>query len=135
MSESEQFEFCTINPNVVLGPLLSKRVSTSIEIIRIFLNRQYPALPRVGFLPVDVRDVAFLHVEALTNPEVNRRRLICASTNIWLVDMAKILRSSGYNVTTKQMPNFLLKLFSIFDPTLKSIVGELDIERKIDSSE
>jgi dihydroflavonol-4-reductase len=33
------------------------------------------------------------------------------------------------------MPNFLLKLFSIFDPTLKSIVGELDIERKIDSSE
>ena len=135
LNENEQFEFCTINPNVVLGPLLSKRVSTSTEIIRILLNRQYPALPKVGFLPVDVRDVASLHVEALTNPEVNRRRLICASTNIWLVDIAKILRSSGYNVTTKQMPNFLLKLLSIFDPTLKLIVKEFDIERKIDTSE
>ncbi len=67
--EGRGLELVTINPSLVLGPVLGSDFSASIETIKKLLDGSIPALPRFGFNVVDVRDIARLHVLAMTAPE------------------------------------------------------------------
>jgi hypothetical protein len=59
----------TVNPSVVLGPVLSRDFSESVQVVERLLSGRVPGLPRLGFSIVDVRDVADLHIRAMTAPE------------------------------------------------------------------
>jgi nucleoside-diphosphate-sugar epimerase len=59
----------TVNPSVVLGPVLSRDFSESVQAVQRLLSGRVPGLPRLGFSFVDVRDVADLHIRAMTAPE------------------------------------------------------------------
>ena len=54
----------------------------------------FPAL-RVGFSIVDVRDVADLHIRAMTSPEAAGGRFIAAGDFMWVADVAKTLRATA----------------------------------------
>lgn len=54
----------TVNPALVLGPVLSKDFSESVQVVERLLSGRIPGLPRLGFNIVDVRDVADLHIRA-----------------------------------------------------------------------
>ena len=51
-------ELTTINPGLVLGPLLEQDYGVSAEAIRKLMRRDYPGCPRLGWTTVDVRVVA-----------------------------------------------------------------------------
>ena len=51
----------TVNPSIVLGPVLSGDFSDSVQVVQRLLSGKLPGLPRLGFSIVDVRDVADLH--------------------------------------------------------------------------
>jgi nucleoside-diphosphate-sugar epimerase len=55
-----------INPGLVLGPLLDRTSGTSVDVIKLTLQGTYPAVPPAAYAVVDVRDVADLHVAAMT---------------------------------------------------------------------
>ena len=55
----------TVNPGAIIGPVLSDDRSYSLQAIERLLNGM-PAMPRLGFTFVDVRDVADLHIRAMT---------------------------------------------------------------------
>ena len=74
-AEGGGLELVTVNPGLVLGPVLGSDFSASIEAVKKLLDGSIPALPRFGFNVVDVRDIARLHVLAMTTPEANRNRL------------------------------------------------------------
>ena len=57
----------TINPGAIIGPALNDDHSYSLQAIQRLLNGM-PAAPRLGFTFVDVRDVADLHIRAMTEP-------------------------------------------------------------------
>ena len=71
----------------------------------------------------DVRDVAKIHVQALENKKANGKRFIVTTENPYTFqELTNILKSNGYDkVSTKQAPNFLLKLLGIFDREAKSM--------------
>ena len=56
-----------VNPGAIIGPVLSDDRSYSLQVIERLLNGM-PAMPRLGFTFVDVRDVADLHIRAMTAP-------------------------------------------------------------------
>ena len=130
-------EFVTVNPSLVLGPLLAADFSTSLEAIKKLVEGSMPGLPRIGFSVVDVRDVADLHVRCLTAPNMAGERFIAAGPFLWLGDVAAILKSGlgqqARKVPTRNLPNFLVKLFARFDPIVKQVVGELDNVRDASS--
>lgn len=122
-------EFLTVNPSLVLGPLLAPDFSTSLEAVRKLLDGSMPGLPNLGFSVVDVRDVADLHVKCLTAPALDGERFIAAGPFMMLRDMAAILKaelgSDARKVPTLRVPDFLMRLSANFDPLIKQVVGEL----------
>jgi dihydroflavonol-4-reductase len=117
-----------VNPGAILGPVLSKDISYSIQVIERLLNG-IPGVPRLGFSFVDVRDVADLQVTAMTAPEAGGQRFVAATPFMWMSDVAAILRDrlggAAAKVPKRVVPNLLVRAMALFDPELRSVVGGL----------
>lgn len=115
----------TILPAAIFGPVLSGEARSSVVLIEGLLNGRPPAIPRVSFNVVDVRDVADAHVRALTAPEAMGQRFIAAGEFLWMKDVAAILRSdlgeAGRRVPTRIMPDVLVRLIAIFVPPMRAL--------------
>ena len=118
-----------VNPAAVLGPVLSKENLGSVQLVQRLLNGSMPGTPRLGFNIVDVRDVADLHIRAMTAPEAAGQRFIAADAFYWMADIAKVLKTrlpdKAGKVPTRPLPNFVLKLIAIFDRPVRSVVPSL----------
>ncbi len=137
-AEGDGLEFCTVNPALVLGPLLSPDFSTSLEAIKKLLEGSMPGLPDIGFGIVDVRDVADMHVRCLTAPNMAGERFIASGPFTKLTEVAAILKGGlgeqGRKVPTRRLPSWLVRIFAKFDPVVGQIVGELGNVREQDAS-
>jgi dihydroflavonol-4-reductase len=120
-----------VNPGAILGPLLSDDRSYSLQVIERMLGGM-PGLPRLGFSFVDVRDVADLHVLAMTKPEAGGERFLAAGPFLWMTDVARILRERlgerAAKVPTRKVPNFVVRGMALLDPELRSVTGDLGKE-------
>src|SRR5271166_5629711 len=81
----------TVNPALVLGPVLGSDLSASLDAIKKLLDGSVPALPRFGFSLVDVRDIAQLHLLAMTVPSAAGQPFLGSADFYWMKDMAKTL--------------------------------------------
>ena len=89
-----------------------------------------PFLPNLNIGIVDVLDVAKLHIKAMTTVEANNKRFILCSKNMWYSEVANLLNHNGYKAPKITAPNFLIKFFALFNPTLKPFVKSLGVEQK-----
>lgn len=137
-ANATDMEFVTVNPSLVLGPLFAADFSTSLEAIKKLLEGSLPGLPKLGFSVVDVRDVADLHVRCLTAEGISGERFAAAGPFLWMADVARILKDGlgpeARKVPTRSLPNFLVKLSSLFDPVIRQVVGELGNVRDVSSA-
>jgi dihydroflavonol-4-reductase len=131
-------EFCTVNPSMVLGPIMSADFSTSLEAVKKLMDGSMPGIPDLGFCVVDVRDVADLHVEALTAPGMDGERFFAAGKFFKLYDVAQVIRArlgdQAKKVPTRRLPDWLVKLFALFDPVVRQVTSELGKVRHADAS-
>jgi nucleoside-diphosphate-sugar epimerase len=118
----------TINPGAIIGPALNDDHSYSLQAIQRLLTGM-PAAPRLGFTFVDVRDVADLHIRALTDPAAGGERFIATDRFLWLPEVAAILRErlgdAARKVPTRVAPNVLIRGMALFDGSVRSVVGDL----------
>ena len=119
----------TINPGLVVGPALDDDIGASVELIRLMIKGEYPAVPPISFPTVDVRDVAALHVSAFERPETGGRRLIAAGETASLLKIAQIIREAAPALATKlpkrELPALLVRIAAKFDTRLTSIIADL----------
>lgn len=134
LPEDRRMELTTINPSLVIGPLLDPDGSASVEAVRKLMAREVPGCPRLGFSFVDVRDVALAHVAAMTEPAAAGRRYICSSEFFWMVDIARLLADAGHKVPTRMLPDWLVRLVGLFDPTIRRVAPQLGYESTFDTS-
>lgn len=131
-------ELTVINPGAVLGPSLGPDMSTSGEIVKKLMSREFPACPDLHFAMVDVRDVAAAHVAAMTAPQAGGERFLCAVEDYSMREVAAILdrhyRPRGYRVPTGRLPGFLLRFLAIFDATARLALNDLGRPQAIDNS-
>lgn len=123
-AKKENMELSTVNPVAVMGPVLGQDYSHSNQIIRAMLTGKMPFLLKIGFDYVDVRDVADLHLLAMTRPEaVGERFLATTGENLTYKEEAKILQkclgSIANKVSTKEMPDSIVKLLAYFNKDLR----------------
>lgn len=130
--ENPALELAVINPSLVIGPVLEKRVNSSTEVIYRIMKGMYPAMPRLGWDFVDVRDVATAHIAAMTVAEAAGKRFCCTNEWAWLIDVAKVLDShfsgKGYRIATRKMPDFLIRFIAIFDDGVRMFISDLGKE-------
>jgi len=128
----------TVNPALVLGPVLGHDFSESVQVVERLVSGRVPGLPRLGFNIVDVRDVADLHIRAMTAPEAAGQRFIAAGTYAWMADLAALLRAKlgadAAKVPTRKVPDFVLKLAALFDKDLGAVTGGLGLKHDFSSA-
>ncbi len=118
-------ELVAINPTFVLGPSLTGADNTSNQIVAKLVRRELPGCPRLAFPLVDVRDVAKAHVLAMLTPAAAGERFLLVSATAWMKEIALVLAKAGYRVPTRELPNFVVRFASLFDPTLRLVVNRL----------
>ena len=131
---NEKMEMVVINPGGVMGPTLTGTLTgTSVSMVNDMIQGKMPMIPEIAVGMVDVRDVAKVHVKALSVKEAAGRRFILASTEpIPMMKLAEILKSNGYDkVSTRKAPGFLLKFMALFNKDVKGMVTFLG--RKVGS--
>jgi nucleoside-diphosphate-sugar epimerase len=129
-TEGRELELSVVNPVGVFGPVLGPDYSTSILIVQRMMDGAMPGLPRLYFGAVDVRDVADLHLRAMTDPRAKGERFLAVAGNFMsMLDIAKILKSRmgawAKRVPTRELPDWLVRLASLRDPAVKQILPEL----------
>ena len=127
--EGGAMEFCSICPSVVLGPVWSGDYSASVSVVKMLLSGRMGACPDIGFGVVDVRDVADLHVRALKAPNMAGERFIASGRFMKIREVADILRAQlgdqARKVTTRNVPDWMVRVGALFNPLAKAVVGEL----------
>ena len=92
-AEGGALELSVVNPSGIFGPVLGADFSSSIELVKRLMNGM-PGCPQLYFGVVDVRDVADLHLRAMTNPAANGERFIAVSGDVMsMLDIAIVLRA------------------------------------------
>jgi dihydroflavonol-4-reductase len=119
----------TVNPGAIIGPVLGGERSYSLQTIERLLEGDMPAIPRLGFSFVDVRDVADLHIRAMSDPAAAGKRFVAVNQWLWLEEIAAILRdrlgADAKKVPSRVAPNLLIRAVALFDKSVRPIVGDL----------
>jgi dihydroflavonol-4-reductase len=130
--EGGGLELAAVNPTTVLGPALGADYSHSIRLIKTMLDGQ-PGCPKINTCVVDVRDVADLHLRAMTDPAARGERFLAvAGDSLWMVDMAKVLRErlgeAAGKVSTRELPNLVVRVAAQTNPAMKAILPILGLK-------
>lgn len=130
-------ELAAVNPAAVLGPMLGNDDPPSLRTIRGMLNGALPICPPFGTGWVDVRDVADLHLRAMTDPAAAGERFIATSGHsLRMVEIAQILRDRlgdrAAKAPTREMPLFLARALSVVNPQPRALRPQLG--RNLDST-
>ena len=135
---NNRMELVVINPGGVMGPQLGNDLGgASTQIVSQLISGKFPMIPALSFPFIDVRDVAILHLKAMTTPEADGKRFIAAhSEPTWMYQVAEVLSAAGYEkIKLKKAPSFMLKLIGLFDNKTKSLVPMLDKYVPCDNSQ
>ena len=132
--EGGDLELSVVNPVGVFGPVLGSDYSTSILLVQRLMDGALPGCPKLKFGIADVRDVADLHLRAMTDPAAKGERFLAVAGDFLSVrDIAKILKermgAAAGRVPTRQLPNWLLRIAAMRDPAVKQILPELGKQR------
>jgi nucleoside-diphosphate-sugar epimerase len=128
--EGAGLELAAVNPVAVFGPVLGQDYATSILLVEKMLDGTLPGVPRICLGVVDVRDVAYLHLRAMTDPKAKGERFLAVAGDfMWLIEIARALKQRmgerAKRVPTRQLPDWLVRLARFKDPAVKQIIPEL----------
>jgi dihydroflavonol-4-reductase len=127
----------TILPAFVQGPLLGRNASASLDVVGRMLQGKLPAVPRLGFSIVDVRDLAELHLKVLDDPQGPGERWIASAAFMWLSDIASLLHNhfgaAASKAPRRVAPDWLFRLIALADANMKPMVPDLGERRTFSS--
>ena len=135
LEESKKFELTVINPVAVTGPMLTSDIGSSNDFLLKLISGSMPACPKIHMGYVDVRDVAKAHIFSMTEEKTNGERIIVSENEMFFAEVGKTLNEAGFKKSpTKEMPNFLVKIMSLFVGELKTLLSALNRKGDIDKT-
>ena len=130
-------ELTVINPGAVFGPSLGAKIDgQSVTMMTKMINGKVPMIPDMAMGMVDVRDVAKIHVAALTAIGAAGQRFIaCTAEPVEMATLAKVLRDAGYKkAPSLKAPTFLLKFMSLIDREARGMIPFIGKKAALDNS-
>ena len=136
--DSSGMTLSTILPGLILGPVMAKSVSGSLELIYRLLKGKVPAIPHIGFAITDVQDLVDLHIKAMESLDAANQRFLGVGDFLWMSDIASLLRRQlGVNanaVTTRKLPDFVLRFAALFQQEARFMAPMLGKRREFNVS-
>ncbi len=128
--EGGDLELSVVNPVGIFGPILGPDLSTSVLLVQRLMDGAMPGCPQLSFGVVDVRDVADLHLRAMSHPDAKGERFLAVAGDFMSVlDIAKALKRrlgmAAKRVPSRQLPNWVVRLAALRDPGARQVLPEL----------
>ena len=128
--ESGNLELAVINPVGIFGPSFGKNLSSGYELLKQILDGSMKAIPNMTISIVDVRDLADLHIRAMSSDAANGQRFLAVSGDVMtLPEIAAMLKNKlgekGKNISSKKMPDWIVRIAALFSTTAKNVVPQL----------
>jgi dihydroflavonol-4-reductase len=132
-----RMELTVISPGAVFGPSLGAAMDgQSVAMMKKMIAGEISLIPDMALGMVDVRDVAKLHVTAMTaSGAAGARFIACTAQPIEMATLAEVLRAAGYaKAPSRKAPTFLLKFMSRFDREAKGMMPFIGKKATLDNS-
>ena len=128
--EGNGLELAVVNPVGIFGPAFGTDLSSSLELMRMMLTGGVPVIPPISTSIVDVRDVASLHLLAMTHPAAaGERFLAVAGPPMTFAELATLLRDhlgpAGAQLPKRTISAGMVRFLAIFVPRLRELVPQL----------
>ena len=136
--KGSNLELTVINPGAVFGPPIgSKDGAQNVAMMADMIAGKMPMIPDMAMGMVDVRDVAKLHIAAMTKSGASGKRFIaCTAEPIEISTITQVLRDAGFSkAPARKAPTFLLKFMGIFDKQVKGMLPFIGKKASYDNSE
>ena len=129
-------ELSVVNPVAILGPSLGSHVSSSFDLLRMLLDGNLRAIPKIVVNVVDVRDVTDLLIRAMVTPEANGQRFIGSTeTKISLPDIAALLKKErpdvSQKVSSRIAPSLVVRIAGLFNARARVAASMLGMNRNV----
>jgi len=107
-----------------------------VSVVERILNGVDPMLPDLSFSVVDVKDVAAMHVKAITTDAAKGERFIASAGSRTFIQIAKTLKAAFPNrkISTIQAPSFVIRFLALFDGEVKAVLPTLGKHIGVNSS-
>lgn len=137
--EGGNLEFATVNPVAIFGPSLGTHVSGSFGLLNHLLDGTFRTVPNIPLNIIDVRDVADLHIRAMTNSGANGQRFIAtADGSISLPEIAGLLKrkmpDAAKKVSGRILPNWVIYAAALFSKQAKEGALLLKLSRNVSNA-
>lgn len=122
--EGQGLELAVVNPVGIFGPLLGPDLSASILLVKTMLEGRLWAVPRLMFGVVDVRDVAELHLRAMTDSAAAGERFLATAGDFMTMQaIAQALKDGlgerAAGVSTRVLPDWVVRFAARFSATAR----------------
>lgn len=135
-NDAVNIDLTVINPGFVFGAPLDNVIGASVSIVQRILCRKDPAVPNLGFVCVDVRDIALMHINAIETQASFGKRYMGVGQFMWFADIVETIKQAfpERNIITRRAPDWLIKLLAIFDADYRTITDDLGKKNATDAS-
>ena len=135
-TEAPELELTTVNPVLVVGAPLDKHFGSSVSVVERILQAKDPMLPDISFSLVDVKDVAAMHVKAISIDASKGQRFIASAGSRTFVQIAKALKTAlpGRKIVTTQAPSLMIRFLALFDGEIRAVLPTLGKHIGVNSS-
>jgi dihydroflavonol-4-reductase len=128
--EGNGLELAVVNPVGIFGPAFGPNLSTSVELMRLMLTGGVPVIPPISTSIVDVRDVASLHLLAMTDPKAaGERFLAVAGPPMTFAELSELLRAhlgaAAAKLPTRTISPRMVRFLAVFIPRVRDLVPQL----------
>jgi len=129
-TEGGSLELSVVNPVGIFGPALGPVLSSGFGLLKQVLDGSMKAIPNITLTIVDVRDVADLHLRAMTNDAAKGERFLAiAGGTLSLPHIADVyknkLPNAGKHISTKRLPDWVVRVAALFNKKAKVLVPML----------
>ena len=138
-NEGGDLELSVINPVAIFGASLGPDISSGFELLIQLLDGSMKVIPNLYMNIIDVRDVAELHIRAMTSPNAKGERFLAlAGGKMSLPEIASLLKNKmpgiTKNVSTKSIPDWAVYFTALFSLKAKTIASMLRASRNVSNS-
>lgn len=137
LPEGERMELVTINPALIMGPSIIAGDFSSGQVVKKIITGTYPGMPKIIMPIVDVRDVAFAHLQGIKVDEAANKRFCLTAECMWFKDFGQALKEAypDYKFKTAELGFCPMKVASWFDKSAKMILPMWGKNFQIDNTQ
>ncbi|GAA4729992.1 aldehyde reductase [Isoptericola chiayiensis] len=137
VAEHPEMRLTVVNPGMVFGPALDEHYGSSLETVEQLVTGRMPMLPQMNMPVVDVRDVARIHVRAMTDDGAVGQRFPANAGRMSIPEMADVLRAAypDARITTRVAPDWLIRVLSAVVPAMRTASRGLGLNADVDGSD